>query len=110
MKEKLLEKKLQRQRLSVCPDSGCDGDIYIRKENGWQFFDCEKTSDGKKIDRGIILKDYGADNGERDKKLKNIIKRILCPAYRRSYKISRYIEKGYSHREALAKVNVIQII
>ncbi len=42
-------------------------------------------------------------------RLKNLIKYILFPAYRRSCQIARYIEKGYSHQEALAKVRVIEV-
>ena len=41
--------------------------------------------------------------------IKNLIKYIICPAYRRSIQIARYIEKGYSHQEALAKVGVIEV-
>ena len=42
-------------------------------------------------------------------KLKNLIKYILSPVFRRSTKIARYIEQGYSHQEALAKVKVIEV-
>jgi hypothetical protein len=42
-------------------------------------------------------------------RLKNLIKYILFPAYRRSSQIARYIVKGYSHQEALAKARVIEV-
>jgi hypothetical protein len=42
-------------------------------------------------------------------RLKNLIKYILFPVYRRSLQIERYIEMGYSHQEALAKVKVIEV-
>ena len=42
-------------------------------------------------------------------KLKSLIKYILLPAYRRSLQIARYVERGYSHQEALAKVRVIEV-
>jgi hypothetical protein len=42
-------------------------------------------------------------------KLKNLIKYILFPAYRRSIQIAIYIRKGYSHQEALAKVKLIEV-
>jgi len=42
-------------------------------------------------------------------RLKNLIKYILFPVYRRSIKIARYIESGYSQQEALAKVKVIEV-
>jgi len=40
-------------------------------------------------------------------RLKKLIKHILFPVYRRSRQVLRYIENGYSHEEALAKVKVI---
>ncbi len=42
-------------------------------------------------------------------RLQNLIKYILFPAFRRSVKIERYIEMGYSQQEALAKVKVIEV-
>jgi hypothetical protein len=42
-------------------------------------------------------------------RLKHLIKYILFPVYRRSIQIARYIESGYSHQEALAKVKVIEV-
>jgi hypothetical protein len=41
-------------------------------------------------------------------RLKKLIKCILFPVYRRSSQIVRYIDNGYSHKEALAKVKVIE--
>jgi hypothetical protein len=42
-------------------------------------------------------------------RLKKLIKSILFPVYRRSSQIVRYIDEGYSHKEALAKVKVIEV-
>lgn len=42
-------------------------------------------------------------------RLKRILKYILSPVYRRSHQIARYIDNGYSHLEALAKVKVIEV-
>ena len=42
-------------------------------------------------------------------RLKGLIKCILFPVYRRSSQIVRYIDEGYSHKEALAKVKVIEV-
>jgi len=42
-------------------------------------------------------------------RLKKLIKHILFPVYRRSCQVLRYIENGYSHEEALAKVKVIEV-
>ena len=42
-------------------------------------------------------------------KFKKLIKYVLFPLYRRSLQIERYIDKGYSHIEALAKVKVIEV-
>ena len=42
-------------------------------------------------------------------RLKILFKRILFPVYRRSCQVLRYIENGYSHMEALAKVKVIEV-
>ena len=39
---------------------------------------------------------------------KNLIWHILFPVGRRSRQIEKYIESGYSHQEALAKVKVIE--
>jgi hypothetical protein len=42
-------------------------------------------------------------------RLKDLLKYILFPAYRRSVQIARYLERGYSPQEALAKVKVIEV-
>ena len=41
-------------------------------------------------------------------KFKSLLKYILCPAYRRSCQIARYLRRGYNAQEALAKVGVIE--
>jgi len=43
-----------------------------------------------------------------DMRLIRFIKYILFPMYRRSLQLMRYLDNGYSHKEALAKVKVIE--
>ena len=41
-------------------------------------------------------------------KFKELVKYILFPLYRRSILALKYVENGCSHKEALAKVKVIE--
>jgi len=41
-------------------------------------------------------------------KIKNLLRFIFCPAYRRSCQIARYLRRGYNAQQALAKVGVIE--
>ena len=90
MKEKSLETKLHGQPQSICSERGCGSEIFIWHKDGWYCFNCAKIIENKSVHRSIIVKDYGANSRERDKKLKNIVKRILWPECRRSCLISRY--------------------
>ncbi|MDD4985737.1 MAG: hypothetical protein PHQ43_08115 [Dehalococcoidales bacterium] len=112
MKERLLEPELYRKGSSEYPESLCDGRIVVSYKDGWRYFDCAEIGyeNNNKMNKSIAVKDYGVVNQERETKLKNIVKRVLCPQYRRYCRISRYLEKGYSHQEALARADVIEVI
>jgi hypothetical protein len=112
MKEKLLESGLYGKESSKNPESLCDGKIVVSHRDGWRYFNCEEIGreDNKVLNKSIAVKGYGVNDRERETKLKNIIKRVLCPQYRCSYRISRYLEKGCSHQEALAMAAVIDVI
>jgi len=111
MKEELLEPKLYSQAPPVCLKPGCGGEVFIPHEDGWQCFNCMKII-YKADERGkknVVVIRYDRNKQEGDLRLKNLVKRILSPGYRRSCQIVRYIDKGYSHQEALAKVGAIEI-
>lgn len=111
MKEELLEPKLYSQAPSVCLKPGCGGRVFIPHEDGWQCFNCMKIiyKANDKVKKNVAIKRYSHNNQEVDMRLKNIVKRMLSPEYRRSCQIVRCIDKGYSHQEALAKVGAIEI-
>lgn|GEM_PF-1541894 len=110
VKEKLLKSKLYGEPLSIDNNSKCGGKLSIHQVNGGQHFSCESITNKKTMNRCICVKDHGIHDEKRDAKLKDIIRCVLCPEYRRSSQISRYIEKGYTHQEALARANVIETI
>lgn len=89
MEEKSLEPKLYGKVPSKNPEPLCDGKIVISRKDGWRYFNCEEIGceDGKGVNKIIAIKDYGVNNRERETKLKNIIRRVLCPQYRCSCQI-----------------------
>ena len=95
-------------RHESCPK--CGKSMLIYHENGWQFFNRVEIIGNKMVNRSIAVRDCDIDNQERDTKLKNIVKCILCPEYRRSLKLAGYVDRGYTHQEALARVGVVEII
>ncbi|MDD5591268.1 MAG: hypothetical protein PHY18_05005 [Dehalococcoidales bacterium] len=112
MKDRLLEPELYRKELPEYSESPCEGKIVVSHRDGWRYFNCEEIDceDNRGVSKSIAVKDYGIGNRERETKLKDIVKRVLCPQYRRSCQVSGYLEKGYSHREALAMADVIEVI
>ena len=94
MREKSLGSKLYGKAISKYTKPLCNGKIVISHKDGWRYFNCteNRNEDNNRLNKSIAIKDYGANNRERDKKLKNIVKRILCPECRRSFQISRYVE------------------
>ena len=112
MKERLLDPELYRKESPEYSESPCGGKIVVSHKDGWRYFNCDEIGceDNKGVNKSIAVKDYGIGNRERETRLKNIIKRVLCPQYRCSCRISRYIEKGCSHQEALTRAAVIDAI
>lgn len=113
MDEKLLEPQAKscRNNTAVYTKPKNDGEIFIWHEDGWQYFNCTKIvyKENTSVEKNIVIEDFGRKNKERYKKLKNIVKRFLCPEYRLSYQIARYIGKGYSAQETLSKNGTIEV-